>query len=447
VRVLNNMSFSLPSSNDKRYLTGADWIINMIDHTNKRATGSGNQSQVVIELASDPSPDKLSERFNSFLEKYPIVNGKIHRDYVNLAPYWKFDKESTYSPKLEVHYFDSGDAYQKMMKVLEETVNRPFEDDTQHLKFTLVSAKSKYYFVMTFDHRLLDARGAEAFLNMFQLEQEEPGEHCNKVSVTEPAHLDEWKKQFEAGRDTSRALRAIAENRNPILPLSKGGNKRFKFEILSFDKEETSRIVKKAYSQAGYLLIMPYILAVAVQAIHKAFRRKDIQAGDYIIPVSTDMREKDQLPEKTFFNYVSFFIFRLSQEKADDFAGILDEIKMQMYDQVKSGSLKNFNNASHLLRIVPLSILGPLMRVLKQWPSGSFCSSYVGENTYKCSKFMNEDVVNIYHMPRPPVPPGIGIYFNQYRGKLNATLSYMDGMLDEKEIECIVSDIKSGLNL
>ena len=439
--------FSLPYSKKKRYLTGADWIISMIDHDDKKATGIGNQSQIVIELASSPSSDKLKERLNAFLKKYPIVNGCIKRDYLNLAPYWKFDKDTDHRLKFEVHKLDGDDDPQKKMDLLEEIVNRPFDNDNHHLSFSQISSKTGHYFVMTFDHRLLDARGAESFLNIFQLEQQEPGEHYGKVSLTEHAHLNEWTKKFKAGGETCRALKVVDESKHPVLPLAKEGNKRFQFETILFDEDETSRITKKAYSQAGYLMIMPYILAIAVQAIHKAFLMKGAKGNDYLIPVSTDMRGKHKLPEKTFFNYASFFLFRISQDKIVDLAFIMDEIKKQMYDQVQAGKVSSFYNASDLLRIYPKAVLGPLLRALNQFPSGSFCSSYIGENSYNFSKFMDEDVVNIYHMPRCPVLPGIGIFFNQYRGKLNATLSYMEGLLDREDVEYIANKIKSDLSL
>ena len=439
------MTFRLPYSTNRRYLSGADWIINMIDYANKKATGVGNQSQVVMELAGCPPLDDLRERLDTFLNHYPIVNGQVKRDYCNLAPYWKFDQKKRRSTKLKTYKLN-GNADSQLLAKLEQTANQPFDCDREHLSFCLISAKDRSFLVMTFDHRLLDARGAEAFLNMFQLEQEQPGMHHKKVSVRESAHLDRWHEQFEAGRNTSRALKAMSDNEQPVFPVSKEQKKKgFKFKIVSFDKEETTHIVKKAYAQAGYLLIMPYILAVAAQALHKTFQRNNILAGDYIIPVSTDMRAKDRLPEKTFFNYVSFFIFRIPSSKTEDFSYLLDTIKKQMYDQVKSKNLQNFNEASYLLRIVPLAILGPLMRLLKQWPSGSFCSSYVGEDTYGFSKFMNEDVLNIFHMPRPPANPGLGVYFNQFQGRLNATLSYMNGMLAEDDVDSIVQDIKSNL--
>jgi len=437
------MAFRLPSSKNKRYLTGADWIINMIDYANKKVTGVGNQSQIVVELAGSPSTDDLRKKLRVFLKNYPIVNGRISRDYINLAPYWKFDRKNSRPPKLKVYDVEAG----QMPDELEQAVNTPFDDDREHLTFRLITSEGKSSLIMTFDHRLLDARGAEAFLNMFQLEQEEPGEHYKKVSIRESARLDRWKEQFDAGRDTACTLSAMAKNAQPVFPLPKAQRKKgFKFKVISFDKTQTEHIVKKAYSEAGYLLVMPYFLTVAVQALHKAFCGKNIRSGDYIIPVSTDTRTKDQLPEKTFFNYVSFFIFRISQEKADDFSCVLNDIKEQMYDQVKQKKLQNFNKASNLLRIVPLAILGPLMKLLKQWPIGSFCSSYVGENTYNFSKFMDKDVVNIYHMPRPPVSPGVGIYFNQFKGKLNATLSYVDGILNEDEVNSIAGEVKAKLN-
>jgi len=226
------MAFRLPSSKNKRYLTGADWIINMIDHANKKVTGVGNQSQIVVELEASPAADDLRKKLSAFLKNYPIVNGRISRDYINLAPYWKFDRKNSRAPKVEVYDVEA----EQMPDELEQAVNTHFDDDREHLIFRLITSESKSFLVMTFDHRLLDARGAEAFLNMFQLEHEEPGEHYKKVSVREPAHLDRWREQFDAGRDTARTLSAMAENVQPVFPLLKAqGKKGFKFKIISFD--------------------------------------------------------------------------------------------------------------------------------------------------------------------------------------------------------------------
>ena len=54
---------------------------------------------------------------------------------------------------------------------------------------------------MVFDHRMLDAWGAEAFLRLLdetwrgRLEEIAP-----QIRQTEPAHLDHWGRRFEGGR-------------------------------------------------------------------------------------------------------------------------------------------------------------------------------------------------------------------------------------------------------
>jgi len=43
----------------------------------------------------------------------------------------------------------------------------------------------------------------------------------------------------------------------------------------------------------------------------------------------------------------------------------------------------------------------------------------------------------MFHLPRVPNPPGVGIFFNQFKGVLNITLSYLEGVLSEEEADSI----------
>jgi len=58
---------------------------------------------------------------------------------------------------------------------------------------------------------------------------------------------------------------------------------------------------------------------------------------------------------------------------------------------------------------------------------------------------MGNKITNIFHMPRTPVPPGIGIFFQQSNEKLNVILSYLDGMLSKDEEEIFLTSLKSRL--
>jgi hypothetical protein len=142
---------------------------------------------------------------------------------------------------------------------------------------------------------------------------------------------------------------------------------------------------------------------------------------------------------------MSFFLFQIKAEEADSFPVLLETIKRQMYDQVKSGLPRDISQSTFLMRIAPLPVLSYLIRLYLKGEIASFCFAYVGETAYAFSQFMEKDVNNLFHMPRVPVPPGLGIFFNRFQGKLNAVLSYLEGILSEDETEEIANDLQKKL--
>jgi hypothetical protein len=439
----------LPFSKNKRYLTGIDWIVHTFDHMNKRATGAGNMSQIVLELDGAPSKDELRQCLTRFIKKYPVVNGQPARDY-NLAPYWKIPPQGQRPPlSFDISRLDDDAGREDVFARLARGVNAPFKSDREHLAFHLVYAGKKGFVAMTFDHRLFDARGAEAFLGLFQREFEGNGESPAGISLTEPAHLCRWREKFKAGQQVNRAFLRLGEKAPPrVLPVqSSPHNRGFSFKIIPFDKAQTAKIVDSAYDEAGYLLLMPYMLGVAVKVLHGIFTARDICSGDYVISVSIDTRPPEKVRQEIFFNHVSFFLFLIRAHEADRFPALLASIKRQMYDQVKSGLPRDIEEASALMRILPLPILSHLMRLHLKGEIASFCFSYVGEAAYTCPSFMKNKVHNIFHMPRVPVPPGLGIFFHQSHGKLSAVLSFAAGMLSDDEVNTIVHGLESWLGV
>jgi hypothetical protein len=41
----------------------------------------------------------------------------------------------------------------------------------------------------------------------------------------------------------------------------------------------------------------------------------------------------------------------------------------------------------------------------------------------------------MYHVPLMPPHPGIGVFFNRFENRINAVISYRDGVLSELEID------------
>lgn len=436
---------SLPYSRNKQYLTGIDWIVHVLNYMTRKETGAGFMSQIVMEVSGNVNALEIEDSLNSFIKKHAVVNGYFTRD-INLAPYWKIPPVKKPEISLDTAIVKEGESFDVILKNLENGINTLFNNKREHVAFHLLTGCGKSYIAMTFDHLLFDARNAEAFLNMFQKDWEGK-EDSGNMTISEPAHLSMWMDKFKAGQRVNRAFIKIAGKAPPrVFPLPSGKNG-FKFKILSFSRKETEAIAENAFNEAGYLMLMPYALAASVCALHGIFTGRGISSGDYVIPVSIDTRKQEEITKQMFFNHVSFFIFKAMASDASDFKALLKSLKEQMYAQVGSDLPGDICKASLLMRIAPASLLGSLLKLYFKGEIASFCFSYVGKTAYTSPYFMGNKITNIFHMPRTPVPPGIGIFFQQSNEKLNVILSYLDGMLSADDEEIILTSLKSRLGV
>lgn len=447
------MHVTVPSSKKRRYLSGFDWVMGVIDHVLKQTTCSGNASQIVFKLDTSIDSADVQNSLGRFLKLFPVVHGRVSRD-VNLAPYWRFPgSHDIKGMNLDVHYLENFSPQTSEMSVMEEWVNRPFRDEQDHLAFHLLYTKSpKTYFGMTFDHRLFDARGAESFMQLFQEHLHANGNiHINgDVRLTASADLSQWKDKFIAGQQLNRKIIALSKTSMKSIPVNLNHSetkKGFRFRLICFDKKDTARIYANLLEEAGYLMVMPYFLAITVQTLHEIFERKGSPADSYIVPVSVDKRSSGDLKKELFFNYASMFLFQIHGHAVHDRKTLIRELKKQMYEQVQSCFPETLLKAAALLRIAPVSFLKNIFLLPFEGKFASFCFSHIGRCSYQSSEFMGTKINNFFHMPRLPVPPGIGIFFNSYNGGLNVTISWLDGLLGDDDIyamECNLRKILYG---
>ncbi|HNW40009.1 MAG TPA: hypothetical protein PKI44_06275 [Candidatus Omnitrophota bacterium] len=420
----------------KRYLTGVDWVVNGIDYAGKAQSGIGNHSELVLELKTSPNHQELAKTLNSFSQKFPLLTGYPSRA-INLCPYWKTPLNKKI-PALRLDIVKlAGDS--QYLSSISMPVNAAFKNKREHLVFTLVETGKRTFLAITFDHRILDAKGAEAFLNLFQQYYE--NQEIRHLALTCPPHLNKWKEKFLAGRQINRFLLNLTKETPRTLPFDPK-QEPCKFKTIHLNPEQSERLTNKAYAQAGYLMFMPYALAVSIQIMHRIFQEKNISGSSYLIPVPMDTRAKEEAQKEALFNHFSFFIFKIDADKVSDLAWLSNEIKNQMYEQVKNRIPEAIVNASFLMRIASLPLTNFFIRLMSKKNFASFSFSYLS-NAYQQNKFMQEEILNIFHLPRTPKPPGIGVFFNQFDNKLNITLSYFDDLLNARQVEQITKSLEA----
>ena len=380
-------------SKHKRYLSGSDWVINTLDYMMKASTCAGNMSQVVLMLSAPLDEREVRSSLIAFVKQFPVLQGRVSRD-IKLAPYWNIPAKARGEVTLTVHNVDDRMSGELILPRLEKSVNTPFQNDNDHLAFHLFTGHERSVLAMAFDHRIFDARGAEMFLNLFQrsLTNGTPTV-SGDIAFASSSALTQWSKKFLAGRNVNRRIMALSKTATPeALPIPQGGNRCYRYHLLSFNEQETAGIYERAYTEAGYLMESPYLLAVIIQSMHNLFMSKQRTGAGYLIPVTLDLRPGLDKLREIFFNYVSYLFYQIPLQEVADRKALIALLKQQMYDQVKSGFPKDLAEASLLTRIAPLPVLGKLLHLPMKGKMATFAFSHLGKSSYRHPLFMEKAI-------------------------------------------------------
>lgn len=424
------------------YLSGMDWILVSLDRMTRRETCTGMAMQVVLEFDGPLPEESVVCGFDTLPEPFPEIWAEVRRAW-HLAPYWYPRRVPRGAMAPTVHHARTE---ADVRTILERTINQPFDSDRQHVAAHLIHVGGRSTLAVIFDHRLFDARGAEAFIRRIEENCVRPGSIPREIRVR-PDHLDRWGDKFEAGRQVNAALYKLFDRAKPrVLPVrGSNGLRRFGFREIFFDERETAALLDRIEERAGLFMAMPYGLAVAFRVLHTLFERHGVAGDDYIVPVMADTRGPRQQGQEVLFNHFSFLLFRAPVSTVEDFPRLVESLKEQMYEQVKTKLTHNLAQASLLGRILPRPILSRVARAALGRGLASFCFSFLGETNQVPDRFLGVDVRRSYHMPTVPYPPGLGVFLRQARGCLNAQISYVDGVLSEAEADEVIDGIGSSL--
>ena len=432
-------------SKRKRYLSGSDWVINTLDYMMKAVTSSGDICQVVLILNHPLSEQTVRNRLNHFVRQFPVLQGRVARDF-KLTPYWKIPPSMERDVHLNVSRTPESSFSGSFLPELARNANTPFSDGNEYIDFHLLISGERSALAMRFDHRLFDARGAESFLDFFQKSLDDRSLSVD-ITFTSSMELTDWKRKFLAGRNVNRAFIALSGSTSQTLPLRPAPGKGFSYRLLTFDKQETSSIYEKACREAGYLLESSFFLAGITQAMHELCASRPGSGSCYLIPVTIDQRPGKEPLQELFFNHVSYLFYQIPVGECGDMKVLISLLKRQMYDQVKSGLPRDLAAASLLTRIVPLSVLGKLLNLPMNGLRATFAYSHLGKSSYRSKEFMGSSIENILHMPRVPVPPGLGFFSSLYDDRLNLVISYLDGIITDEEEEMLAAGIRKRFGL
>ncbi|MBF0593868.1 MAG: hypothetical protein HQL22_02745 [Candidatus Omnitrophica bacterium] len=424
------------------YLSGIDWTFYTLHYLSCKATGCGNNSQVILSLDRPLDIELVRTRLTAFARLFPVINATCVRAW-NLAPFWSFpDRFPTDIPVTAITLATDDDA----MHFLHDHVNQPFARERDHLRFAHITVGTRALTSLVFDHRLLDARGAQNFLYLFHQFYSEKFSLAEPFKPQRPSNLSLWKEKFLAGQRVNRRFVDLAsdgESRHFSLPADLKDRK-FIFRTITFDRAQSEKITEQAYDTAGYLMMAPFFLAVTLAAFADVFKSRLSPGNSFVIPVNTDIRSRNPGLPELFFNHLSFFFLKFLAADIKLTRDFIKHVSRTMYEVMSGGFAQDLAQATLLLRALPQALLDPVQRRLMHVKGLSFSFSYVNKG-YEGGEFCGAGVNGVIHTPRVAITPGIGIFFTQYNGSISLTFATLEGLVSDQEAIAFIEKMRMTL--
>ena len=440
---------ALPYNKKRRYLSGIDWTIGAINAYMESTGGAGNHSSLVFELAGRLSEVLLRERLEYLHGAIPLLSGRRKRDFANLAPYW--EPGTIVSRSFSIDILDAESA-SEIAEILKKRLNRPFAEPDEHLAFLLLRGKNSDVLVMTFDHMVLDARGAELFSRLLSGADDSTARGAiGVIKTTDSPGLRNWAAKFDAGRFTQRKIIAMTKNGGcaAISDARVGqlnATPRLSFHSYAFSSDTTRKIEADAERAAGYMMETVYLLAATALSLRDSMSLLDGKESEWLfVPVPIDLRNRSSAPFKLLlFNHFSFLFYHFEISAKTTLESLCRELRNQTMELISNEFPEKMGAATRLGRIFPFPLIRRFMRIPFEGKMASFVFANVGDGA-PTNDILGVEVESIRHMPRIPTPPGLGVFFGRSGGRLNLSITCDDANLPSELGEKLLREVVAKL--
>jgi len=186
---------------------------------------------------------------------------------------------------------------------------------------------------------------------------------------------------------------------------------------------------------------MTWRLAVVGRAIRRIFSNR-IGSDPFVLPISVDLRKKGEAGP-VFGNHLSLHFARF--EGNEEPSETVRELRTQLLDAMRNGTLDATMAAIHLIRGLPVPLLAKRMAASTRGELASFHFADTGDYRGATPSLFGRSIVNAYHVPTVTPKPGLGVFINRHRDKENIVVGWRNGGIEADEVDALIKDISESL--
>jgi hypothetical protein len=434
--------------------TGADCFILALDRMMNRCGQHGLVGQTHLLLEGEPDLLSLREGAERLCKEHPILDAYVYRSPFTLEPMWRIEnnrksilplnlwreENAKSSPDEDIPSVKS--AHQLAEKILNGEL--PGQSGLRNLRLDFVRLHTgRSLLLLTWNHLLFDGKGAEFLVSAFiAATTGKPKSDPLPLRANSHHPLSFFQKIKKTRPVLDRFFHLVSHQYQSLSgPRPKAG--RLRYQLLQFSAEETHQLQERATNLSG-LYTVSFYLACAARAHRRVFLARGGDPSHYVISIPVQVRRKGGRCDP-FQNCVTILFFSLQKEELDSLEVAVASAQRQFEEMTRSELGQAFSIVLGFMSRIPSL---PYMKFLESQFSGevtSFFHSSTGNFALDAEGFSGMRLCDAYHVPSISAPPGSGLFFGEYSGRVTATFSWREGAVTQEEADLIFSQLKEDL--
>ena len=443
----------MPATDTRVPFEVADCFVLALDDFMHRTRQGGHVSQSVLELDRLPDLTRLRVALRRVLAKHPLLVARPRRDWKTLLPYWSVPIPpdgglplglwaETSSGGGLAGAAETPDARELLRDVMMQPLPR-VAGFVCNARLEVVELRAGGGLVaLSWSHLLIDGKGAELFLS-------ELARLCEGVDLPDDASLPArvpsgLLAKFRQTKPAMDHLTGLQETGTPSLGGPKPRHGKGFYEVLALDAKQSASVRARIESLGAALFPFTFYVACVARAHDRVFRHRGREPRGYGISVPIQTRKRGARGP-LFHNHVAVLYFNPRREHLGALADTVAAMKTQFAAMTRAKISESFNVVLDLMRRVPTWIF---LWIIRAQFKGEICScfhSYTGAFAPELTDFAGGRVTNAYHLPCLGTPPGTGIFCGERDDRLNVTLSWREGALNDTERQLMIAQLRADL--
>lgn len=417
-------------------LNPADCFTLAMDEEIRQEGMPGSLCGFVLELSDTPDIQKLSERIEEFITKFPITTASLQQRGKQF--YW-CKRETSYQTFFHHQCPEQENTESFQSNIINSIFNKIEQrETTAPIEFHLITGNSKNTFLLRWIHPFCDARGADLILKYLATESKFDRQLFDQPKTEALVNVQlskyKWWQKISLFIKGKRYIEQLDKYQSIIHAPNEKSPDKLHTVVFRLSKEQTQTISTLSRKHVGLTGTSLYYIGCFMRALHKM--EPDAAGDAYCAPYAFNLRKQKAL-SPLLGNHVSALFAQAPKTLLHDREQLFSHLKQQNINVIRQQLDYAFLPIMWAASWLSLKKHGEHLRKSYQSKSerSSFWFSDIGKTDLSELTFFNTEIIQISHYCQVTSPPGLALLSCQFNKELTLSYNYIEPLFNKEWIE------------